>query len=98
MKLTLKIFAFILAIGLCRCAVESTQQEYAIMLIKEVETFKKVNKRLPKDVTELGLTELMASPAFYIMDSDSTYMVWYGVSIGESNVFRSITNKWSVEG
>ncbi len=68
------------------------------MLIEKVETFKKANDRLPKDVSELGLTEKMDSPAFYQMQSDSTYMVWYGLTVGESKVYRSLTNTWTEEG
>lgn len=68
------------------------------MLIEKVETFKKAHNRLPENVTELGLTESMDSPAFYQVENDSTYMVWYGLSVGESKVYRSETKKWTPEG
>ena len=98
MKLIIKILTFLLLIGLNSCEFNNEQQEYAEMLIEKVETFKKENNRLPKDVSELGLTEKMDSPAFYQIQTDSTYMVWYGLSVGESKVYRSSTKKWTEEG
>ena len=98
MKSTIKILTLILLLGLCSCEFENDRQDHAEMLIEKVETFKKANNRLPKDVSELGLTEKMDSPAFYQMETDSTYMVWYGLSVGESKVYRSSTEKWTEEG
>ncbi|WP_276168314.1 hypothetical protein [Zobellia alginiliquefaciens] len=98
MKSITKILTIVLLIGLYSCEFKNDRKEYAEMLIEKVEKFKKINNRLPKDVTELGLTEKMNSPAFYQMETDSTYMVWYGLSVGESKVFRSSTKKWTEEG
>ncbi|MCB0517279.1 MAG: hypothetical protein KDD49_14555, partial [Bacteroidetes bacterium] len=83
MKPTIKILTLVLLCGLHSC---NERQEYAEMLIEKVETFKKENNRLPKDVSELGLTEKLDNPAFYQIQTDSTYMVWYGLSVGESKV------------
>ena len=98
MKTTIKILTLILLIGLYSCDFKSERQDYAEMLIEKVEIFKKNNNRLPKDVAELGITELMDSPAFYQVKSDSTYIVWYGLSVGESKIYRSSTKKWTEEG
>jgi len=98
MKTIIKILTIILLFGLYSCEFNNERQEYAKILIEKVETFRKENNRLPKDVSELGLTEKMDSPAFYQMQTDSTYMVWYGLSVGESKVYRSLTKKWTEEG
>ncbi len=98
MKPIFKILTLVLLYGPYGCEFNNERQEYAEMLIEKVETFKKENNRLPKDVTKLGLTEKMDSPAFYQMQTDSTYMVWYGLSVGESKVYRSSTKKWTEEG
>ncbi len=94
----IKILTLVLLFGLYCCQFNNKQQEYAEMLIEKVETFKKENNRLPKDLSELGLIEKMDSPAFYQMETDSTYIVWYGLSVGESKVYRSSTKKWTEEG
>jgi hypothetical protein len=98
MKPIIKILTIVLLIGIYSCEFKNDRQEYAEMLIEKVEKFKKTNNRLPKDVTELGLNEKMDSPAFYEMETDSTYIVWYGLSVGESKVFKSSTKKWTEEG
>ncbi|SFS81213.1 hypothetical protein SAMN04488006_0165 [Lutibacter maritimus] len=85
-------------IGLYSCEFKNDRQEYAEMLIAKVETFKKTNNRLPKNVSELGLTEKMDSPAFYQMETNTTYIVWYGLSVGESKIYKSSTKKWTKEG
>ena len=98
MKSRIKILTIILFIGLYSCEFKNDRQEYAEMLIEKVETFKKTNNRLPKNVTELGLTEKMDSPAFYQMETDTTYIVWFGLSVGESKTYKSSTKKWTKEG
>lgn len=98
MKRIIKIFTLVLLFGLYSCEFNNERQEYAEMLIENIETFKTKYNRLPKDVSELRLTEKMDSPAFYQIQTDSTYMVWYGLSVGESKVYRSATKKWTEEG
>ena len=98
MKTTIKIFTIILFFGIFSCDLKNENQEYAEMLIEKVETFEKKNNRLPKNVSEFGLNELMDSPAFYQLETDSTYIVWYGLSVGESKIYRSSTKKWTKEG
>ena len=98
MKTTIKILTIILFFGIFSCDLKNENQEYAEMLIEKVETFKKKNKRLPKSVSEFGLTEFMDSPTFYQLETDSTYIVWYGLSLGESKIYRSSTKKWTKEG
>ena len=87
-----------LFILLYSCEFKDEHQEYAEMIIIKVEAFKKKKNRLPKDVSELGMVEEMESPAFYQLQKDSTYVVWYGLSLGESKVYRSSSKTWSEEG
>ena len=98
MKLITKTLFIILLIGFQSCQLENERQEYAEILINNVENFKKEKSRLPINVSELGLIEEMDSPAFYQKKTDSTYIVWYGLSVGESKVYKSSTKKWTKEG
>jgi hypothetical protein len=93
----MKILTIILFIGISSCEFKNDRQEYAEMLIEKVETFNKTNRQLPKDVSEFGLTEKMNSLAFYQKETDSTYIVWFGLSVGESKVYKSSTKKWTEE-
>lgn len=93
-----KILTVVLLFGLYSCSFKNEKQEYADMIIEKVETFRKENNRLPRDVSELGLVERMDGPAYYQLQTDSTYLVWYGLGLGESKIYRSATNKWTIEG
>ncbi|MGY6648252.1 hypothetical protein [Wenyingzhuangia sp. IMCC45574] len=94
----IKVVILIFFTGLYSCEFKNERHEYAEMLIEKVEAFKKINNRLPKDVTEIGLVEEMDSPAFYQIETDSTYMVYYGLSLGESNTYKSSTKDWHIGG
>ena len=98
MKMTIKILTIILLFGLYSCDRKSDRQEYAEMIIEKVYIFKKENNRLPKNVSEIGLIELEDSPAFYEQKTDSTFIVWFGLSVGESKVYSSLNKKWNIEG
>lgn len=68
------------------------------MLIEKVEKFENKKGHLPKDISELGISELEDSPAFYQLKSDSSYIVWYGLGVGESKVYKSENKRWTEEG
>lgn len=99
MNIRSKIFTIALLLGLNSCCdLTCERHQYAEIIIEKVETFEDENGRLPKDVSELGLTEMVNSPAFYQLTNDTTYMVWYGLGVGESKVYLSTTKNWTEEG
>lgn len=98
MNIVTKILMLLLFTGLVGCNSTSDREEYAEMIIEKVEEFQNNNGRLPNDVTEIGLTEIENSSAFYEKTSDTTYIVWYGLSLGESKTYSSKTNKWTKGG
>ena len=85
---------YIVLIILFSCSVESEKQEYADFLIKEIKSYEEKTNRLPKNTSELGLIEKEDSKAFYQLETDSSYIVWYGLGIGESKVYSSINKTW----
>lgn len=92
------IVTFSFLIGISSCNFKNEEQQYAEELIKKVESFRKINNRIPENVSEIGILEEMDSPAFYQKKNDSTYIIWYGLSVGESNVYNSLTKEWKKEG
>ncbi|WP_413533832.1 hypothetical protein [Empedobacter brevis] len=95
---TILIFILSFLIGITSCNFKSDEQQYAEELIEKVEFFRKINNRIPDNVSEIGILEEMDSPAFYQKENDSTYIIWYGLGIGESNVYNSLTKEWKKEG
>ncbi|GGW69881.1 hypothetical protein DFQ11_10623 [Winogradskyella epiphytica] len=49
---------------------------------------------MPENVSEIGLGELENSEAFYENKTDLTYIVWFGLSLGEANTYNSSTKEW----
>ncbi|MBJ2173778.1 hypothetical protein JBL43_05980 [Aureibaculum sp. A20] len=80
------------------CSIENEREQYAKIIIEKVEQFKTEQNRLPKNVSEIGLIELENSKAFYEKKTDSTYIVWFGLSLGESKTYNSTTKKWTKGG
>lgn len=68
------------------------------MVIQKVEAFKIEKGRLPNSEPEMNLKVEMDSPAFYEKRTDSTYVVWYGIGLGDSRVFYSDSKTWREEG
>ena len=90
MKNTIKIFILLLIFTLNSCDFRDDREKYADMLIKKVELYNSKNNKLPKNTSELGLKEFTDSPAFYQKENDSTYIVWYGLSLGESKTYKKV--------
>ncbi len=93
-----KLFTLFLLITLVACDIASERQKYGDNIIERVENFRSLNGRLPKYVSEIGLYDKEDSQAFYKQTSDSTYIVWYGLSLGESKTYHSETKEWKVAG
>lgn len=93
-KMLLYVHLLFLAFG---CDLEKERQEYAEMIIQKAEKFKAEVGRLPKDGTEIGLKELENSPAVYQRTTESTYIVWYLTTFGETKIYRSATKTWVEE-
>jgi hypothetical protein len=80
------------------CDILCERQEHAELIIEKVEKFKQENGRLPESVAEIGLDDTQMHLSFYQLTSDSTFIVWYGLGVGVSKVYKSKTNKWTEEG
>ena len=93
-----KILICVLLFSICGCSVENKREKYAELIIEKVEQFKTEKNRLPKNVSEIGLVELENSKAFYERKTDSTYIVWFGLSIGESKTYNSSKKEWTKGG
>ena len=98
MRKKYKILICVLLFAGYSCSVENDREKYAELIIEKVEQFKTEKNRLPKNVTEIGLIELENSKAFYEKKTDSTYIVWFGLSLGESKTYNSTTKEWDKGG
>ena len=67
----------------------------AIRVVNKVEGYQKKNSRLPDSLRDIGLKENESGPVYYKKNDDRSYMVWYGLSLGESEVYDSRSRTWS---
>ncbi len=74
------------------------REKWALEVIQRVENFETKNKRLPSTLAELGIDEAKVDLAFYKKISETEFEVWYGTSLGISNVYNSKTKEWQEKG
>jgi hypothetical protein len=60
-----------------------------------IEAFRKANGRLPNSLAEMGIYEDESGPVYYRKQDDQNYIVYFGLSLGESETYDSRTRKWS---
>lgn len=65
------------------------------VIVKKIETFKAENERLPNSLEEIGIKIQDGKDALYYDKKDSTlYIIWFGMSLGESKTYYSDSKKW----
>lgn len=83
---------FLLLFLLSSC--EDAMIPQANAMIARIDSFRQVNDRLPESLREIGEHESEEGPLYYLKKSDSVHLLWYGTTLGESNVYTSDTKKW----
>ena len=63
-------------------------------VIKKIEDYRLKNNRLPETLTDIGLEEKNEGPIYYRKESTTDYIIWYGLTLGESRTYDSKTKKW----
>lgn len=71
-----------------------SQRDLSNAIVVKVEEFKRVNRRLPDSLREMGIEESESCPC-YCRTKDNGYLVWYGTTLGRSDTYDSRTQKWS---
>jgi hypothetical protein len=74
------------------------RQKLGEEIISKIETYKKVNGRLPNQLNDIGIIEKEEGPIYYTKQNDTTYIIYYGLGLGESMVYDFRTKKWKSDG
>lgn len=72
-------------------------QKRAELLINKIETFRRLEKRLPNDVKELGLEEPMDNGPYYEKKDSVTFVVFFNIGFDDTYIYYSDTKKWKWE-
>ncbi len=94
--LVLPLIGLTILLGFSYWRLSSSWEEHrkllANELIMQVEAFKKVNNRLPEENEMVFIDE--SGPVYYQKENDTSYIVHYGTSLGESSTYHSATQQW----
>jgi hypothetical protein len=63
-------------------------------VVQEVVAFQRVHGHLPSSLSEIGEQESESGPVYYLRQNDGSFVVWYGLRLGESEVYDSKTGHW----
>lgn len=62
--------------------------------IVRIEAFRAGHGRLPDSFAEIGVQEDESGPVYYKKQNETSYIVWYGMRLGESEIYDSQTREW----
>lgn len=94
--LAVSALAFTITIIIAGCWGLS-KREASNVAISKIEEFGKVKGRLPDSLSEAGAQDDESCPC-YCKTSEGSYLVWYGTTLGKSDIYDSETRKWSPDG
>lgn len=94
-----KVAIFFLALGTCSglvaCHPQPSKKHMAQQIIVEIEAYRDGTGQLPPDLEAIGKISSEAGPIYYDPNFENqTYVVSYGLSLGESAYYRSESRKW----
>jgi len=66
--------------------------------IQAIEKFRTAHSRLPATMSEAGISDADQQSVYYQIQGANHYIVWYGTTLGVSDVYDSETHTWSEQG
>jgi len=90
-------FLNIATIILCFCFCSSCtdkKQKLGEEMISKIENYKKANGHLPNHLNDIGVVEKEEGPIYYTKQNDTSYIVYYGLGLGESMVYDFEKKQW----
>ena len=64
-------------------------------LIYDIEAFQRVHGRLPAELSEVSKGPMEREKLFYQRCDETSYIVWFGTTLGESMTYHSKSRDWS---
>ena len=72
-------------------------QKEGNLLINKIETFRQIEKRLPDNLTDLGIEDPMNSGPYYEKKDSVNYIVFFAVGFDETYIYYSDKKAWKTE-
>lgn len=91
------MFLYKYSILLCLLLIFSScgeeRKDRAWEIICKLESYKLKHGKVPDGLADIGVEEREEGPIYYHRHNDTTFTVWYGESLGESETYTSATQK-----
>jgi hypothetical protein len=59
-----------------------------------LESYRQQHGHYPDSISQIGLVEREEGPLYYQRESESSYILWFGTTLGESVTFNSTDRRW----
>lgn len=86
----------LLTILICSCT--DKREKIGEKIYLKIIQYKNANGHLPDNLNKIGVEEKMEGPIYYSKQTDPTFIIYYGGSLGESIIYDSKTGKWKSDG
>lgn len=85
-----------ISLALSACFRERKLRKEAEIIIEKVNNYKKINGKVPPNLTAIGIKESEEGPIYYTAWKDSVnYIIYYSSGgVGESEKYYSDSNQW----
>ena len=67
----------------------------ALQIERQIESYRASHGKYPDSLSQIGIVETESGPIYYERKSESSYILWFGTILGESEKFDSTTRKWN---
>jgi hypothetical protein len=94
------VFLIILSFGFLCWMIYHQENAYETrgeLLIKQIETFREIEKKLPKNLNDLGVVEPMNEGPYYEKVDSINYKVYVFIGFDNSLVYYSKLKEWKNE-
>lgn len=98
MRLVMKKISLVIVVVVLMLSCTSNEEKLtnqANMVIKKVESFKKKTGALPTSLRDIGEPYRENGPLFYEIIDSGSYIVHFGIGLGESKVYESDKKAWT---
>ena len=97
MKSNKIVFMFLCFVFYSCCGIDCEKQKQAEHLINKIETYRIENDRIPNSLIDLGFKLNEEDEVYFEKIDEDLYTIWYGTTLGDSNVYYSKSKVWTYD-
>lgn len=95
--IVLGLIAIITIIG-CSNFIQDPRQRKLInegnKIVVKIEDYKQRQGKTPNSLNEIAIKEIEEGPLYYQKIDSTSYMIWFGTTLGKSKTYYSSQKRW----